>query len=127
MGRMVIYLALKTLHISCAVSSYTLFWLRGFLRLRGKEIPAWLGITPHFVDTILLSSAIALTYLTGQYPFINNWLTAKFCALLLYIILGMIALKYAQHTHTRLLYWLAAQAVFAYIVLTAVQHHPVFF
>lgn len=124
---MVIYFVLKTLHLSCAVSSYSLFWLRGFLRLQDKNIPSWLSIVPHVVDTLLLSSAIALTYTIGQYPFIDNWLTAKFCALLLYIALGMIALKYAQRPLTRLLFWLAAQAVFAYIVLTAIQHRPAFF
>ncbi|MBI3222999.1 MAG: SirB2 family protein [Nitrosomonadales bacterium] len=120
------YTALKHLHISCAFISYLLFLSRGILMLR--DSPAlkqrWLKVTPHLVDTVLLASAIALTVTINQYPFADAWLTAKLCALLLYIVLGSIALKRGKTRSTRIAAWLAAQAVFAYIVLVAIKHDP---
>ena len=118
------FLILKTLHISCAVISYTLFFLRGNWRLNDSPmlLQRWVRIAPHLIDTLLLSSAITLAYTIGQYPFVDTWLTAKVLALLLYIVLGSVALKYGKTT--RLSAWLAAQAVFAYIVLVAINHNP---
>lgn len=108
------YLILKSLHIGCAAISYTLFFLRGIWSLNDSSLmrQRWIRIAPHIVDTLLLSSAIALAYSIGQYPFIDAWLTAKFLALLLYIVLGSIALKYAKNKTVRVIFWLAAQAVF---------------
>lgn len=120
------YPFLKTLHISCAALSYTLFFLRGIWTLRGSPVmrQRWVKIVPHLVDTVLLASAIALTIILEQYPFVDSWLTAKVLALLLYIGLGFVALKYGRNKAERLSAWLAAQAVFAYIVLVAINHNP---
>ncbi len=121
------YSLLKALHISCVITSYTLFFLRGFLTLREIKIPQqrWLRIVPHVVDTLLLVSAIALAFTIHQYPFVDNWLTAKVVGLVLYIGLGSVALKYGKSKTIRLSAWLAAQGVFAYIVLVAIGHNPV--
>ncbi len=120
------YLILKSLHMSCAAISYALFFLRGVWSLNGSSLmrQRWVGIAPHIVDTLLLASALALAYSIEQYPFVDAWLTAKFLALLLYIALGSIALKYAKNKTVRISFWLAAQAVFGYIVLVAINHNP---
>lgn len=120
------FMLLKSVHISCAVLSYMLFFLRGIWSLNESTImhQRWVRIVPHIVDTLLLSSAIALAWTTGQYPFADDWLTAKVIALLLYIGLGFIALKYARSKPLRIYAWLAAQLVFAYIVLVALNHNP---
>lgn len=120
------YQTLKTLHISCAVISYTLFLLRGLWLMNDSNImrQRWIRIAPHIVDTVLLSSAIALALTLHQYPFVDAWLSAKVTALLLYIGLGSIALKYGRNKTVRVLAWLAAQAVFGYIVLVAINHNP---
>jgi len=117
---------LKTIHICCAVISYTLFVLRGIWSLNDSNIMRrrWIRIAPHVNDTLLLSTALALAYSIGQYPFIDAWLTAKFAALLLYIGLGSVALKYGRNKTLRIYAWLAAQAVFGYIVLVAISHDP---
>ncbi len=83
----------------------------------------WVKVVPHIIDTVLLASAIALTLRIQQYPFTHDWLTAKVLGLLLYIALGMIALKRGRSRRVRLLAWLAALAVFLYIVAVAVTHH----
>lgn len=120
------FIILKTIHISCAATSYTLFFLRGIWSLNDSEImrQRWIKIVPHFVDTLLLVTAIALAFTIGQYPFVDSWLTAKVVALLFYIGLGFIALKYARNKTQQFCIWLAAQAVFAYIVLVAINHNP---
>lgn len=121
------YALLKHLHITCAAASYALFLLRGIWMLRGSAMMRqhWVKIVPHMVDTVLLGSALALAWTIGQYPFVDSWLTAKIAALLLYIALGFIALKYGRSKTVRLVAWLAAQAVFGYIVLVALHHDPV--
>ncbi|MGC2049420.1 MAG: SirB2 family protein [Gallionella sp.] len=118
------YLLLKGLHIACAITSYTLFFLRGIWSFNDSPIMRlrWVKIVPHVVDTLLLVSAIALTFVIRQYPFMDAWLTAKVIGILLYIGLGFVALKYGKTRIIRILAWLLAQAVFAYIVLVAINH-----
>ncbi len=120
------YPALKHLHISCAAISLGLFMLRGWwmmghparLQLR------WVRIVPHVVDTFLLASAIGLTFLIQQWPLRNAWLTAKVLGLIVYIVLGMIALKRGPTRTIRIAAFIAALAVFAWIVVTARLHTP---
>ena len=120
-------LLLKTVHISCVVISYSLFFLRGIWSLRDSPIMRrrWVRRVPHVVDTLLLASAIALAFSIEQYPFVDAWLTAKIIGLLLYIALGSVALRFGRSKTIRIAAWLAAQAVFAYIVLVAISHNPV--
>jgi len=118
---------LKGLHIACAVASYTLFLMRGIWSFRDSPImrQRWVKIVPHVVDTLLLALAIALTVAIHQYPFVDGWLTAKVLGVLLYIGLGFVALKYGKTKSIRVLAWLIAQVVFAYIVLVAINHSAV--
>lgn len=120
------YSALKHLHISCAIISYLLFLWRGILALRASPVMRQrrIKIAPHLIDAVLLISALALIFTIQQYPFSHAWLTAKLFALLLYIGLGSIALKYGNNQTMRITAWLSAQAVFAYIVLVAINHNP---
>lgn len=113
---------LKTLHISCAALSVSGFILRGVWMWRGSP---WLQarvtrILPHVIDSLLLAAGIGLAVRAGQYPFVNTWLTAKLVALILYIVLGGIALKRGRTRRARLLAFAAALAVFLYIVAVAV-------
>lgn len=128
-NEIVTYTLLKHLHITCAVFSYTLFMLRGVWTIRESDImrQRWVKIVPHTIDTVLLASAVALAYTIGQYPFVDSWLTTKVLALLLYIGLGFVALKYGWSKTSKFVAWLAAQAVFIYIVLVAINHNPLTF
>lgn len=121
------FLLLKTVHITCVASSYMLFLLRGIWSLNGSPImrQRWVRIVPHVVDTLLLASAIALAFSIEQYPFVDAWLTAKVIGLLLYIGLGSVALRFGRNKTMRISAWLAAQAVFVYIVLVAISHESV--
>lgn len=120
------FMLLKHIHVSCAVISFALFFLRGIWSFNGSPImrQRWVKIVPHAVDTLLLASALALAFTIQQYPLVDAWLTAKFFGLLLYIVLGSVALKYGKSKTIRMAAWLAAQVVFAYIVLVATNHNP---
>ena len=120
------YALIKHFHATCAVISFALFFLRGIWSFKDSPImrQPWVKIVPHIVDTLLLASALVLAFTIGQYPFLDGWLTAKFFGLVLYILLGTIALKYGKTKTVRVSAWFAALAVFAYIVLVAKQHNP---
>ncbi len=79
----------------------------------------WVRITPHIVDSTLLGSAITLAYLSGQYPLVNGWLTAKVLGLLVYIVLGAVALKRGKSVMVRRNCFVLAICCYAYIVSVA--------
>ena len=123
------YLALKYVHVGCVVISYVLFFVRGIWMMRESSLLArrWVKITPHVVDTLLLASAIALAAMIRQYPFTVPWLTAKVTGLVVYIVLGMMALKRGKTRRARVTAWIAAQAIFFYVVAVALTKDPLLF
>lgn len=121
------YTFVKYLHVSCAALSYAGFFARGVLMIRAAPLlqARWLRVAPHVVDTVLLASAIVLVVMSRQYPFIEPWLTAKVIALVIYIGVGMVALRHGTTRRRRVTAWIMAQLVFAYIVAVAVTRSPV--
>ena len=120
------YLLLKHLHVTAVVVSGTGFFLRGLLMLNDSPLlqRRLLRVMPHVVDTNLLGSAITMAVLSAQYPFVQPWLTAKFCGLLAYIVLGMVALKRGRTKAQRAAFFVAALLAFAYIVSVALTRNP---
>jgi uncharacterized membrane protein SirB2 len=120
------YAFLKSTHVTCVVLSYLGFFVRGVWMLRASPLlqNRWVRIVPHLVDTLLLASAIALAFLLRQNPLVQPWLAAKVLALVAYVVLGMIALRRGRSRKTRVAAWIAAQAVFFYIVAVALTRHP---
>ena len=116
------YIVLKQLHVACAALSFIGFFVRGIWMIRGSAMleRRWVRIVPHVNDTVLLASAIVIAVMSRQYPFVQGWLTAKLLALVLYIGLGMLALRPGQVRPQRIAAWVAAQVVFIYIVAVAV-------
>lgn len=120
------YLAFKYLHVGCAVISIAGFVLRGVLML--AESPQlqrrFLKIVPHIVDTLLLASAVVLSAMLNQYPFVHGWVTAKVLALLAYIVLGTIALRRGRTRSARAAAFGLALLMFGYIVSVALTRSP---
>jgi uncharacterized membrane protein SirB2 len=118
-------IVVKYIHICCVLISYLLFFVRGVWMLRAAPIlqHRWVKVAPHVVDTALLLSAITLATLLSISPLAAPWLMAKIIALLLYILLGTIAIKRGKTRKIRLAAWLAAQLVFIYIVSVALTHN----
>ncbi|MBP8306397.1 MAG: SirB2 family protein [Burkholderiaceae bacterium] len=120
------YASVRTLHITCAGLSIALFGARGLMQIGGIDWRRWrwLRIAPHLNDTVLLSAAVALAWLSGQYPLALPWLTAKVLGLLLYIMVGRIALRPDVSPATRALAFAGALASVGYIVGVAVTRSP---
>ena len=115
------YIFWKNLHVASVALSGAGFVLRGVWMLRASRMleRRWVRIAPHVVDTVLLTTAIALAVVSAQYPFAQNWLTAKLAGLVAYVILGSIALKRGRTRATRTAAFCGALLVFLYIVAVA--------
>ncbi|MDX1455067.1 MAG: SirB2 family protein [Gammaproteobacteria bacterium] len=121
-----LYLIVKKIHILSALLSLALFVFRGGLMM--KESP-WLErpllrIAPHVVDTVLLTTALWLMSLLHQYPFVHHWLTVKVVLLVVYIVLGSLALKRAKTKRMRIVFFGLAVATFLFIISVARTHNP---
>ncbi|WP_276966729.1 SirB2 family protein [Metallibacterium scheffleri] len=117
---------LLALHIGAVVLSGTLFALRGAGRMAGWRIidhPA-VRYFSYVNDTVLLGAAILLTLIIHQYPFVDAWLTVKVLLLVVYIVLGAIALRHGCTPRLRALAYVAALATFGFIVSVAITQNP---
>jgi uncharacterized membrane protein SirB2 len=125
-GMYIDYAILKLIHVCCVATSYAFFVLRGtWMLLESPRLGhRWVRIAPHVVDSALLASAITMALTIRQYPLVAGWLTAKVVALACYIALGMIALRFGRTRFLRITAWVAAQAVFFYIVCVAITRDP---
>ena len=65
-----------------------------------------------------------MAFQSGQYPFAQGWLTAKFLGLLAYIVLGALALKRAKSKAARVRFLVLALLSYAYIVSVALTKNP---
>lgn len=120
------YLALRHVHIACAVLTIALFVLRGGLMLAGSrwlQTPV-LRFLPHVIDTVLLTTALMLLGIVHQYPFVHGWLTVKVVLLVVYIVLGSVALKRGRTRPVRIAAFVAALATVGFIYTVARAHHP---
>ena len=121
-----LYPFIKYMHVACVTLSIAGFCFRGGLLLKKSALVErrCMRILPHVNDALLLAAGIALTLLIGQYPFVDAWLTAKFCGLVIYIILGSLALKAGRGGRLRVTAGLLAVIVFGWIVSVALTKHP---
>ncbi len=115
------YATIKAVHVGAVIVSIALFALRGGWMLTGSALldTPFARVVPHVVDTVLLASAVALSWLSGQYPFAQPWLTAKVIGLVVYVLLGSIALRRGRTRVARVLALIGALAIVAWIVATA--------
>jgi uncharacterized membrane protein SirB2 len=123
------YLALKHLHVTCVVLSGLGFCLRGWWMARQSPLlqHRLSRVLPHVIDTLLLGSALTMAWLSGQYPFAQGWLTAKFFGLIAYIVFGALALKRAKTQALRLRFFALALLAYAYIISVALTRNAFLF
>lgn len=115
------YIALKHIHLTCVLLTFILFSVRGFWMLTGssKLQLKWVKVAPHIIDTCLLISAISLAMVLQLSPFAHDWLLAKIVGLVVYILLGTIALKRGKTKSVRTTAFVLALLTFVYIVKVA--------
>lgn len=107
------------LHGLFVILSLVLFSLRGYWMLR--DCPAlqmrWVKIAPHIIDTLLLLTALWAAWLLfwshGTHP---AFITVKIVGLIVYIALGLVALKLGKTKAIRLAAFIAALSVYAYLI-----------
>jgi len=116
-------------HIAAIAASGALFFLRGLGLFAGHRWPRrWpVRMTAYTIDTALLTTALMLTTVVQQYPFVHGWLTAKVVLLVIYIVLGYVAYWRAPVRSVRLACWIAALGVYGFIVSVALARHPLGF
>lgn len=123
---MELYPTLRAIHVTCVTLSLSGFVLRGAWMLTENALLCHrlTRVLPHLVDTLLLGSAIGMALLIRQYPFANGWLTAKLIALLVYIVLGSVALKRGRTKRIRTLAFGGALLTLSYLVAVALTRSP---
>lgn len=123
------YLALRHVHITCAIVSVALFVLRGGLMIAESRWlqGLFLRVLPHVIDTVLLTTALMLTTIVHQYPFVQGWLTVKVVLLVAYILLGSIAIKRGRTRRIRIAAFIAALATVGFLFTVARAHHALGF
>jgi uncharacterized membrane protein SirB2 len=121
------YVHIRNVHIVAVLASGALFLLRGVgINLFTATWPMWAPVRylSYTIDTVLLTAALMLMTIVRQYPFVHAWLTVKIVLLLVYIVLGSLALKRGKTRVARLAFFAAAVLVFAFIYTVARTHHP---
>ena len=120
------YAALKLVHQSAVVLSVTGFFVRGLASFSGA---GWVRsraarTLPRAVDTVLLLSALAMAWMLRLTPGNAPWLLAKIVGLVLYVGLGVVALRPGRSLAVRAAAWTAALATVGWIASVAVTKNP---
>ena len=123
------YPQIKHFHIFVALLSGSLFALRGFFALQGARWPMALPVKwfSYAVDTSLLTAALMLLTILPGAVFANGWLAVKVALVVVYIVLGVFALRRAKTRSGRIGCYVAALAVFFCIYSIARAHQPLGF
>ncbi|HBC7344121.1 TPA: SirB family protein [Citrobacter koseri] len=87
-------------HLTSVTLSVSLFVLRFWWRYTRHALASvrWTRVVPPIIDTVLLLSGAGLIIKTHILPFTvqGTWLTEKLFGVIIYIVLGFIALDYRQ-------------------------------
>lgn len=87
-------------HLTSVTLSVSLFVLRFWWRYTRHALASarWTRVVPPLIDTVLLLSGAGLIIKTHILPFTEQgtWLTEKLFGVIIYIVLGFIALDYRQ-------------------------------
>ncbi|HGL6818179.1 TPA: invasion regulator SirB2 [Citrobacter koseri] len=87
-------------HLTSVTLSVSLFVLRFWWRYTRHALASarWTRVVPPIIDTVLLLSGAGLIIKTHILPFTEQgtWLTEKLLGVIIYIVLGFIALDYRQ-------------------------------
>jgi uncharacterized membrane protein SirB2 len=116
------YLTVKLIHQSAVALSLTGFFVRGAASLSGATwVQSRLAKTlPHVIDTVLLLSALTLASMLSLTPANAPWLMAKVVGVVIYVALGVIAMRPTRSKRVRVAAWLAAMATAGWIVSVAI-------
>ena len=123
------YPQIKAFHVFVALLSGSLFALRGGFSLAGARWPnaAVVRYSSYAIDTALLTAALMLATILPGAMFANGWLTVKITLVVLYVVLGVFAMRRAKTKRMRVASYVAALLVFVSIYAIARAHDPLGF
>ncbi len=121
-----LFVILKSIHMITVATTLVGFLVRAWWMLSDSKLlfAKPVKIFPHVNDTILLGSALATGYVSGQLPFVDPWLTAKLVGVIAYIVFGAFGLHYGKTKQQRIIFLILALASFAYVITVAVCRSP---
>lgn len=117
------YMIAKVVHVTCAAVSIAGFVTRFALALHRPEMLRHRAfrVIPHVNDTLLLAAAIVML-MVAQWNILDMpWLAAKVAGLVVYIGLGLVALRLGRTRRVRMIAFVGALIVFGYIVSVALH------
>jgi len=115
------YTFIKIIHMSFAMISVLGFLTRGILKINESPVveKKLVRVLPHVIDSVLLLSAITLVIMSGQYPWVAPWVSAKIVGLVVYIGLGVVVMRTARTRQMRIAAFALALITAAYIFMVA--------
>ncbi|PJK08963.1 hypothetical protein CO614_06055 [Lysobacteraceae bacterium NML120232] len=130
---MTLYPQIKSVHMHLAMLSGFLFLIRGgaavLFNARWPRHALW-RYASYSIDTCLLAAALVLLfalYRAGAVAagfFANGWLALKLLLLVVYVLLGVFAMRPKLGRAGRMVCYVAALGVFVCIYNIARAHHP---
>jgi uncharacterized membrane protein SirB2 len=126
-GKPRMYETVKSIHVGTVVLTILGFMLRGYWMMTAspKLKLKLTKIAPHVIDTVLLVSGVTLMVILKLPVMSQKWLLMKLAALVVYIVLGAIALGRGKTMRARTTAFVFSLAVFAYIVGVALTKSTV--
>ena len=123
---MTFYEFVKYLHVTAITLSISGFIFRVILKLNDSpgQTKYWFKKLPHYVDTLLLATALTMVYILGVNPLTTFWIAEKIIGLLIYLFLGMFAIRWGKTKNIRIMAAGMAVLVFSYIVYVAHYKAP---
>ena len=118
------YILIKLIHITAVMLSGALFFVRGLGSIYDAPFMQLkiIKIAPHVIDSVLLLAAIGLCIQIQQYPFVDDWVTVKVLVLVVYIVVGSIAIKRGKTRTQKIIAFVAAILAFLFMVSVARTH-----
>jgi len=120
------YPQIKILHVAMVMASGMLFALRGSAALAGLRWPlSWpVRALTYAIDTTLLAAALMLLSILPWGVFANGWLPVKVGLLVVYVVLGYLALRPGRSLRMRMALFALALLTYGWMYTIARAHHP---
>ncbi|MGC8697228.1 MAG: SirB2 family protein [Halothiobacillus sp.] len=115
------------IHGLAVLLSLILFVTRGIWMLQESPMlkARWVKISPHIIDTVLLVSALIASYLMfWRYGVNPNYVTVMMVGLLVYIAIGLVALRLGKTKAIRASAFVLAVLVFLYLSAVGIMKTP---
>jgi uncharacterized membrane protein SirB2 len=116
----------KQLHVALAVLTACSFCVRGYWMLARSPAlqTSWSRWLPHVIDALLFLTGVTMAIGLSISPHAHPWLAMKLLAIVVYIVIGSIALKRGRSYRQRVVAFVLSVMVLAFVFAVALRHDP---